>query len=519
MEIVVFSVLNLVFIGSSIFFYKKYNQELEKNKGSFKLEADLESSKNNENHLINNISECKKNIEDLNKKLLESEKDKSTFAEKNNNSLKEIEKLQQFKLLNENLKEEKNKLELSISVLQEKNNSLNDILKEKLNIEEENNNLKKENNKLNTDVNLYEQKYQQIEKILKQKEDDFTKMKEEFLTNFKNISNETIKMQTEDFNKKQTEGLNILLKPFETEIKDFKVKIEAYNKDSIEKNISLGEHIKGLTSLNQEISKEAKNLTEALKGNKKIQGNWGEMQLENLFQIIGWNEGSEYEKQARFSDEDGITKIPDFIVRLPDNRQVVIDVKVSLNNYIRYTEEKELIEKEKSMKMYISDIKKHIKELSEKNYQKELKERSLDFVFIFMPIEVAYLEALSFDNKLYEEAFYNNIAIVTPSSLFPILRTINTLWKIEKQNKNTLAIAEVGGKLYDKLYTFLEKMEKIDKGLISAKNNYDDAFKLLATGNGNVLKQASELKDLGVKANKEITIEYETTLLNYVEAE
>lgn len=235
--------------------------------------------------------------------------------------------------------------------------------------------------------------------------------------------------------------------------------------------MSFEEQIKILSRNNDNLAKEAQDLTTALKGNKKLQGNWGEIQLENLLDITGLKEGIDYIRQETVVNEDGKIHRPDIVVNLPNGRKVIVDSKVSLNNYSEYISRDNEEEKKNYIKLYIDDLKNHIKELSSKEYYKDLKQQSisLDYVFMFVPLERAYIDAVDYDKSIYRFAFDNRIAIVTPSSLMPILKTIEYLWSIEKQNKNVEEIVKLAETIYKKIVLFKEDMEGIKKVLIKLK--------------------------------------------------
>ncbi len=412
------------------------------------------------------------------------------------------EKLNSLEIENKNLFEIKTKIEERNKNLERE---LNDKKEECSKITMENNNLKEKLKNWEISYNKLESEKINLNNRLKEQKDYIEKLKEDMKLTFENISNNIIKQQKSDF----TEQQKIVLQPFKEEIEDFKKKIQENNDINIKNKTSFEEQIKYLTGKSENLAKEAQDLTMALKGNKKLQGNWGEIQLENLFDITGLNEGIDYIKQETTISEDGKIHRPDFIINLPENRRVVVDSKISLNNYLLYVSTDNEIEKKKHIKNYIEDIKNHVKELSSKEYYKELKKSmSLDYVFMFIPLERAYIDAIDNDkNNIYKFAFDHNIAIVTPSSLMPILKTIEYLWNIEKQNKNIEKIVNLAKRIYDKLVGFKDEIEKIDKNLLNAKNSYNEAMKKIYEGKGNVLKTAEEIKELGVNTNKQLSFE------------
>lgn len=370
-------------------------------------------------------------------------------------------------------------------------------------LENDNNLLIAQNSELKSD--LSNQKEYMNEKIR-----FIEQSKEELSLKFKDISNEIIKAQNKQFNEEQKNAFTLMLKPFQDQMSEFKSKVEAAHEESVKNKSSFDEQLKNLFNLNQCLSKDAQDLSQALKGGKKLQGNWGEFQLERVLEISGLQKGINFFTQETFKNEENQMLRPDVVVQLPNNRCVIVDSKVSMNDYIAYVNCEDESLRSELLKKHIQCIKDHIDELSGKEYQKLLKNNSLDYVVIFIPIESAYVEAVQEDNSLYDYAYRKNIAITTPSSLLPILRTVENLWRIENQNKYVSQIATVGGSLYDKLANFVEDMQRIDKAIDTARKNYDQAIGKLATGKGNALSLAGKLREYGAKANKTLALEYES---------
>lgn len=341
---------------------------------------------------------------------------------------------------------------------------------------------------------------------------EMLKIKEQFSREFENISNRVIKMQKEDFDREQRQSLTTLLNPFQTQIKDFREQIERTNlKNENDKGV-LKRELEELKNMNTTLSKNADDLVNALKGNSKVQGDWGEHQLKTILDMSGLNEEIDYQMQFNTKGEVGQNLRPDCVINLPNGKKLIVDSKVSITNYIDFVKEENEEKKKQYLNLHISSIKKHIAELSNKEYQKYLSD--IDFVFMFIPNEQAYIEALKCDNKIYDTAYKANVAITTPSSILPILRTVKNLWNIENQNKNASLIAEKAGKLYDKLVGFVENMKKIDKNLINAKSAYDDAFNQLSDGRGSALSIAEDMKEMGAKTTKQIKVENKSLLLD-----
>lgn len=376
----------------------------------------------------------------------------------------------------------------------------------------ENSSLLAENTKLKSDS-------ENQKKYMEEKLAYLEKSKDEMSERFKNVSNEVIQNQQRRFNEEQKSVLNLMLEPFKQQIADFKTKVESVHEDSLKNKSSFDAQLKNLLDLNQTLSKDAEDLSAALKGNKKIQGNWGEFQLERILEISGLQKGINYVTQETFRNDENQMLRPDVIIKLPNDRNVIVDSKVSLNDYVNYVNCDDEHMRQVYLQRHIQCVKKHIDELAGKDYQKLIKNNMLDYVVIFIPVESAYVEAVRADNNLYDYAYKKNIAITTPSSLLPILRTIENLWQIESQNRNVAEIANIGGSLYDKIVGFVEDMQHIDKSIDNARKNYDLAMKKLSTGKGNVLSLAGKLKEKGAKVTKNLAIGYDDTELPQITEE
>lgn len=328
-------------------------------------------------------------------------------------------------------------------------------------------------------------------------------MKEDLALKFKDISGNIIKTQNESFSIEQKKALSSLLLPFSEQLKAFKDEVAGAREETVKSKTSLDVQMNSLMTMNQTLSREAQNLTEALKGNKKTQGNWGEYQLERLLEISGLRKGQDYDTQETFHDENRKMLRPDAVIHLPEERDIIVDSKVSLNDYMAAVNAEDTAEKELYLCKNLECVKAHIDELSAKEYQKLLKGCSLNYVIMFIPIESAYVAALEADNNLYDYAYRRNVVLATPLSLLPVLRTVANLWRIDSQNHNAQKIAELGGKIYDKLAAFVEDMKTIDRGLKQANNAYENAMTKLA-GRGSALSQAENMKKLGAKTGKAI---------------
>lgn len=331
------------------------------------------------------------------------------------------------------------------------------------------------------------------------------KIKEELTLKFKDISNEIIKAQHESFSAEQKTALSALLSPFAEQLKAFKTEVASAREESIKSKSSLDTQLMNLMALNQNLSKDAQSLTEALKGNKKAQGNWGEFQLDRLLESSGLRKGQDYDTQEAYYGEDKRLYRPDVIIHLPENRDIIVDSKVSLNDYLEAVNAGNADTQQKFLQKNLACVKAHIDELSAKEYQKLLKGNTLNYVIMFIPVESAYVAALEADNNLYDYAYRRNVILATPLSLMPVLRTVENLWRIDSQNQNVQKIAELGGKIYDKLAAFVEDMKAIERGLNQASNAYNNAMTKLS-GRGSALSQAENMKKLGAKTGKAIAL-------------
>lgn len=374
-------------------------------------------------------------------------------------------------------------------IIEERNSILKDELDKK---ENELNSLREEHLKISNDLSSIKADYKNLEEKLTDQG-----------TEFKNIVNEILKEKSKEFTDQNKTNLQQILEPLKEKIKDFEKKVEDSNKESIDRFAGLRQQLGMLKDLNQQMSLDAQNLTKALKGDSKTQGDWGEIQLERILERSGLRKGEEYSVQESFSTEDG-RKRPDVIINLPEDKKIIIDSKVSLTHYERFASADNEEEQNVNLKAFIESVKKHIKDLSSKEYQNLFEGGSPDFVLMFIPIERAFGLAVQFGENIYVDAFDKNIVIVSPTTLLATLRTIASIWKQEHQNRNVKEIAKQSGRLYDKFVSFVQDLTDIGNRLDQAKSSFDNAKKKLSDGTGNLINRANKIKKLGANTTKSL---------------
>ncbi|WP_281648919.1 DNA recombination protein RmuC [Parendozoicomonas sp. Alg238-R29] len=324
---------------------------------------------------------------------------------------------------------------------------------------------------------------------------------------FENLANKIFESKTSRFTEQNKVAMESLLGPFRQQITDFRQQVsQAYDSEAQQRR-SLKDEISGLKELNQRMSEEALNLTRALKGDKKLQGNWGELVLDRVLEESGLREGHEYVRQVSLKNEEGERQQPDVIVHLPDGKDVIVDSKVSLNDYSRSVEAETEEERSKALVAHVQCLRNHIRGLGKKNYQDLEAVRTLDYVLMFIPVEAAFYSAIEHSPKLFQEALDNNIMLVSPTNLLVALRTIENIWRYEHQNRNAQMIADKAAALYDKLRGFTEDMQKLGNQLDTARKTYDGAMNKFSSGRGNAVRQAQQFVELGVKVKKQISAE------------
>jgi DNA recombination protein RmuC len=326
--------------------------------------------------------------------------------------------------------------------------------------------------------------------------------KEALTIQFKNLANEILDDKTRRFAEQNALSLDALLKPLQTKLTEFKEQVSTSYANESRERFALKSEIERLSALNVKMSDETRSLTQALKGDSKVQGNWGELVLESILESSGLRKGEEYLVQDSRTQDDGSRLQPDIVVRLPEGRHLVVDSKVSITAYARHAESVDADTATIELNAHIQSLRQHIQGLSSKNYSSLYGVGSVDFVLMFIPIEPAFLLALKSAPNLYQEALAKNIVLVCPSTLMATLRTVAHLWRQDHQNKNALEIARQCGALYDKFVGFIDDMEKLGQRIDQAQTSYHDAFNKLKTGKGNLIRTAEKVRELGVKPSK-----------------
>ena len=378
----------------------------------------------------------------------------------------------------------------------------NQFLKQIENEKKEKEEIRREKDSLSVQLTKKEADFENLWLRNKEQKQEVEELQEKFTKEFENLANKILEEKTVKFTEQNKENLKNILSPLQEKIQHFEKKVEDTHKESIDYHAALRQQIVGLKEMNEQMSKETLNLTKALKGDSKMQGNWGELILERVLEKSGLEKGREYEVQQSFTTEEGNRVFPDVVINLPDGKKMIVDSKVSLTAYERYTNEEDDSQKILFLKEHINSIKRHVDQLGNKNYHDLYQMESPDFVLLFIPIESAFAIALNEDNLLYNKAFEQNIIIVTPTTLLATLRTIDSMWTNQKQQENALEIARQAGALYDKFEGFVSDLVKIGKKMDEAKVEYGNAMGKLVEGKGNLVGSVERLRKMGAKAKK-----------------
>ncbi|WP_397445941.1 DNA recombination protein RmuC [Polaribacter sp. R77954] len=510
--------------------YKEDSQNtyasLDKEFAEFKAttNSELQQQKRDISEKETQLSTLKNELETSENKVSVLEKEQAKFSANESSLTKTLkEKTELITDLEETIK---NKIEENKTVSSElatktanlaaAKNTIQQQEKEVKDLKEELSNFKEKFNNTNESLATAKAENTSLEDKLVREQKEIKELRNQFNTEFQNIASKILKDNTKSFSELNESKIKELLNPLNKDIKEFKTKVEdVYDKESKER-FSLEEKVKELAAKSEQISQDAINLTNALKGEAKTQGNWGEMILESILEKSGLRKDEEYFMEHQLLDENGKPlrsdsenkkMRPDAVIKYPDNRNVIIDSKVSLNAFTRYLAAADPEEQKREIDAHISAIKNHIITLSTKGYDDY--DKALDFVMMFIPSEPAYIAAMQADANLWNYAYDKRILLMNPTNLITSLKLIVDLWKREYQNQNAIAIADRGAKLYDKFVGFVENLEKVGTHLERAQSSYTDSFKQLSTGNDNLVLQATKLKKLGVKNKKKLSKELE----------
>ncbi len=357
---------------------------------------------------------------------------------------------------------------------------------------------------LKSELSAKEERIKILNEKIKEAQETKEETEERLTKEFENLAHKILDLNSEKFKKQNKEQIDTLLSPLSEQIEKFKKKVEDTNEKGVERNAMLMQKIISLESLNNKLSQDALNLANALKGDSKTQGDWGESRLELLLEKSGLTNGVHFSTQAAYKDDEGKLKKPDFIINLPDNKHLIIDSKVSLTAYVEYYNAEDEITEQQAIKRHLDSIKRHYMELSDKDYPNLYGINTPDHVLMFVPNEPALMLALNEDKNLYLNALEKNIVLVSASTLLATLSTVASIWKQEDQKRNALEIAKEGGLLYDKFEGFIQDLIKVGKSIKNSKVSYEDAMSKLTEGRGNIIKKIENLKDLGAKTKKSL---------------
>ena len=401
------------------------------------------------------------------------------------------------------LEERNNSLMLTIEQLKQQAVNEKGVLEKQITqIITERDDLRTAKDALTVQLTKKETDFDNLMERMREQRKETEELREKFTKEFENLANKILEEKSNKFTEQNKENLKNILSPLQEKIHLFEKKVEDTHKESIDYHAALRQQILGLREMNEQMSRETLNLTKALKGDSKMQGNWGELILERVLEKSGLEKGREYEVQQSYTTEEGNRIQPDVVINLPDGKKMIVDSKVSLVAYERYVNEEDETLRIVHLKEHVSSIKRHVDQLSDKNYHDIYKMESPDFVLLFIPIEPAFAIALNEDTTLYNKAFERNIVIVTPSTLLATLRTIDSMWTNQKQQENAYEIARQAGALYDKFEGFVGDLIMVGKRMDEGKKAYEGAMNKLVNGRGNIITSIEKLKKMGAKAKK-----------------
>ncbi|MEM5539702.1 DNA recombination protein RmuC [Olleya sp. AS48] len=420
---------------------------------------------------------------------LKSKSEKSTLEERNTNLQQQLSDLKQF------YSAESERQHATF------NTQLQELKQTISKIEIEREGIRREKDILNEDLARKNADFENLQQLNLKREEEVELRQEQLRKDFELLATKILDEKSEKFTLQNKENIKNILNPLQEKILTFEKKVDDTQKESISMHSALKEQLLGLKDLNQQMTKEATNLTRALKGDSKMQGNWGELVLERVLEKSGLEKDREYFVQQNFTRADGSRVLPDIVLHLPDNKKMIIDSKVSLTDYERYVNAED-DERELYLKAHINSIRRHVDQLSDKKYEDLYDIESPDFVLLFIPIEPAFAVAINADNSLYNKAFEKNIVIVTPATLLATLRTVDSMWNNEKQQQNAIEIARQAGALYDKFEGLVKDLTGVGKKIDDAKKDYSSVMNKLVEGKGNLITSVEKLKKLGAKAKK-----------------
>ena len=383
------------------------------------------------------------------------------------------------------------------------NNNISELRQTVDKIETEREAIRREKDFLSTELSRRNTEFENLQRQNLKRDEELAKQQEQLRKDFELLATKILDEKSEKFTLQNKENIKQILNPLQEKIQLFEKKVDDTQKESISMHSALKEQLLGLKDLNQLMAKEATNLTRALKGDSKTQGNWGELVLERVLEKSGLEKDREYFVQQNFQREDGSRVMPDVVLHLPDGKKMIIDSKVSLTDYERLVNAEDE-ERAQFLRAHVNSIKKHVDQLSAKNYQDLYDIESPDFVLMFIPIEPAFAVAINEDNSLYNKAFAQTIVIVTPSTLLATLRTIDSMWNNEKQQQNAIEIAKQAGALYDKFEGLVTDLTGVGKKIDAAKSDYSSAMNKLVDGKGNLISRVEKIKKMGAKAKKSL---------------
>ena len=378
----------------------------------------------------------------------------------------------------------------------------NEDLKQGLSkVEQNREEIRREKELLTSELAIRNTEFENLQQLSLKRDEEIELRQEQLRKDFELLATKILDEKSEKFTLQNKENIKNILTPLQDKIKTFEEKVDLTQKESISMHSALKEQLLGLKDLNQQMTKEATNLTRALKGDSKMQGNWGELVLERVLEKSGLEKDREYFVQQSFTLPDGSRVLPDVVLHLPDQKKMIIDSKVSLTDYERFVNAEDE-DKSSFLKAHVNSIRKHVDQLSDKNYQDLYDIESPDFVLMFIPIEPAFAIVVNEDNSIYNRAFEKNIVIVTPSTLLATLRTIDSMWNNEKQQQNAIEIARQAGALYDKFEGLMADLIGVGKKIDATKSDYNAAMNKLFEGKGNLINSVEKLKKMGAKAKK-----------------